>query len=75
MRFIFSILSFKTASHDPLYNMSCQQNSEEPRQGKSHTHIHTKTFLLHFSSENTDTCLIIITGSVPWQVANPNYLF
>lgn len=49
MRFIFSILSFKTASHDPLYNMSCQQNSEEPRQGKSHTHIHTKTFLATFS--------------------------
>lgn len=48
---------------------------KSPGKGKA---IHTYTqrlFLLHFPSENTDTCLIIITGSVPWQVANPNYLF
>ena len=47
---------------------------EEPRKGKA-THIYTKAFLLLFSSENTNTCLIIITDLVPWQVANPNCLF
>ena len=47
---------------------------EEPRKEKA-THIYTKAFLLLFSSENTNTCLIIITDLVPWQVANPSYLF